>query len=279
MATSSTSASTFDPLEVLDSPEVRAFVFHPRRALGPGRGGEWVFFEASDGVKIGCKFWGEGGNAPLILYFHGNGEIVTDYDDIAPEYLRRGLQLLVADYRGYGLSEGEPTLRAVLEDAHEVFRGLRGWLLQRGWSPPLFVMGRSLGGLPAVEIAKAHQGELKGLILESTSATNFRSLLAEFGLLPWDHPMWEEGRGFFNWEKIREIALPTLIIHAERDSLIPLQEAEKLYREASSPEKRLVVIPGADHNDLMFRDPDLYYGSIEGFVKEVSGGPLPDQAR
>ena len=279
MATSSTSVSTYDPFSVFDSPEIRSFVFHPRRALGRGRGGEWLFFEVSEGVRIGCKFWGEGGRRPLILYFHGNGEIVTDYDDIAPEYLRRGMDLLVTDYRGYGLSDGEPTVRSILEDALVLFERIKQWLDSQGWAPPLFVMGRSLGSLPAVELSRAHQGELQGLILESASATNFRGLLSQLGLIPWDHPVWEEGRGFFNREKIRQVRLPLLIIHAERDSLIPLQEAHILYREAASEKKRLVVIPQADHNDLMFRDRELYFGSIEGFVKEVAGGPLPDKTR
>ena len=107
--------------------------------------------------------------------------------------------------------------------------------------------------------------------MESGSATNFRNLLDSFGLIPWDHPIWEEGRGFFNKEQIRRVEVPTLIIHAERDSLIPLSEAEELYRNAGAADKRLVVIPGADHNDLMFVDKERYFGSIEDFVKEVWG--------
>jgi len=260
-----------DPLEVLDVPEVLSFVFHPRRAFSRGRGGEVVLFEVEDGVRIGCKFWGEGRENATILYFHGNGEIVTDYDDIAPEYLRRGLNLLVPDYRGYGLSDGRPTLRAMLDDAHRLFRHATEWLKQRGFHGPLFVMGRSLGSLSAVELASSYREEFRGLIVESGSATNFRNLLDSFGLIPWDHPIWEEGRGFFNKEKIRRVEVPTLIIHAERDSLIPLSEAEELYRNAGAADKRLVVIPGADHNDLMFVDKERYFGSIEDFVKEVWG--------
>jgi alpha-beta hydrolase superfamily lysophospholipase len=71
---------------------------------------------------------------------------------------------------------------------------------------------------------------------------------------------------FPNLAKIRVIALPTLIIHAESDSLIPLSEARNLFENTAAKDKRLVIIPGADHNTLMLVGMDLYFEAIRDFV-------------
>lgn len=55
-------------------------------------------------------------NAPTLLFFHGNGEIVEDYDDIAQIYLKLGINFLPVDYRGYGRSTGSPTVTAMMRD-------------------------------------------------------------------------------------------------------------------------------------------------------------------
>jgi fermentation-respiration switch protein FrsA (DUF1100 family) len=71
--------------------------------------------------------------------------------------------------------------------------------------------------------------------------------------------------------RIRSIRLPVLIIHGERDSLIPLSEATTLYGEIGSREKRLVIIPGADHNDIMLLGMEQYFSAIKEFVFSDSG--------
>lgn len=259
-----------DPLEILDQPHILAFVFHPRKAPeGSSSLGRDLMVEVEEGVRIGCRLYERGKDLPTIIYFHGNGEIAADYDGIAPLYLERGMNLLVTDYRGYGRSDGTPTLRLILGDAHILFRELRGTLIEEGFSPDLFVMGRSLGSLCAIEVARDHQEELRGLIIESGSATNFRWLLSQLGLLPFDHPIWQEGKGFFNREKIRQISIPTLIIHAERDSLIPLDEAKLLYESSGASRRELLIIPGADHNDLMWVGRERYFSRLADFVHSL----------
>lgn len=261
---------SYDPLSVLDQPTVHEVVFHPRPAYGAREDDERnLFFEVEPGIRIGCRLYAAATASPTILFFHGNGEIAPDYDDIAPLYLDRNLNLLVADYRGYGFSNGSPTIANILSDARTVFIKARTWLGEHGYHGRLVVMGRSLGSLCATEVAKNFQHELDGLIIESGSATNFRYFLDMCGILSFDHPVWKEGKGFFNKEKIRSITIPTLIIHAEYDSLIPLQEARVLYENAGAAIKRLVIIPGADHNDLMYTGLELYFEGLTEFVKSL----------
>ena len=257
-------------LSVLDTPLVHQAIFYPRPALGEQEGDDRnLFFDVEPGIRIGCRLYQAGKTFPTILYFHGNGEIATDYDDIAPLYLEKGMNLFVIDYRGYGFSTGTPSIASMLDDARVVFGKARTWLTANGFHGLLVVMGRSLGSLCATEVAKESQAHIDGLIIESGSGTNFRNYLDLCGVLSAGHPVWEKSQGFFSKDKVRVITKPTLIIHAEFDSLIPVEEAKVLYEHAASPQKKLVIIPGADHNDLMYTGMELYFNSITEFVKSL----------
>ena len=72
---------------------------------------------------VSCRFYKGNAEWPWILFFHGNGEVVSDYDEISPFYFKRKINLVVADYRGYGKSGGTPTITDMLSDAHQSVRG------------------------------------------------------------------------------------------------------------------------------------------------------------
>jgi len=76
----------------------------------------------------------------------------------------------------------------------------------------------------------------------------------------------ELDREFPNLNRIQEANLPTLIIHGERDTLIPRSEGESLYGASPTVDKSLVIIHGADHNDIMIRDTGTYFGALKDFV-------------
>lgn len=263
---------SIDPLAILDQPAIHQILFYPYRFEDSGEDDPRnVFIEVEPGINIGCRFYHAGRQFPSILFFHGNGEVAADYDPIAPLFLERNLNLLITDYRGYGYSDGNPTIASLLSDASRLFTDAKAWLHAKGFTPSLFVMGRSLGSLCALEVAVKHQLELAGLIVESGSAVNFRNFLTLNGLISPHHPVWDEGRDFFNKEKIRKVLLPTLIIHAEHDSIIPRSEAEDLYRNAAAVSKKLVIIHNADHNDLMEVGGDFYFQSLADFVASCGG--------
>jgi pimeloyl-ACP methyl ester carboxylesterase len=217
-------------------------------------------------VSISCRFYPVSPGSPCILYFHGNGEVACEHDWIASLYNREGIGLFVADYRGYGLSDGRPTFSSMTADAHTIFNFFLEAVRSSGQSEPLFVMGRSLGTQSAVELVLRHPEHLRGLIVESGLA-NVARLASLFGLSS------ERLRGLEEAisARVRSIALPALIIHGERDSLIPQSEAGALHEEIGSQEKRLVIIPGADHNDIMLVGMDQYFVAIRDFVTRNSG--------
>jgi fermentation-respiration switch protein FrsA (DUF1100 family) len=68
-------------------------------------------------------------------------------------------------------------------------------------------------------------------------------------------------------EITKRISIPTLIIHGENDTLIPLQEAKDLYRILRSEEKQLVIIPSANHNDIMAVGFQKYFKSLQQFIE------------
>ena len=125
-------------------------------------------------------------------------------------------------------------------------------------------MGRSLGSAPALEIAANHAGEIQGLILES----GFAETLPLLGLLGINAKALEatEENGFGNDRKIAMFAQPTLIIHAEHDHIIPFVQAERLYEKSAAARKKILMIPGANHNDILFRGGEKYFQTIADFV-------------
>jgi len=222
--------------------------------------------EVEEGIKIDCGFWVSGKECPSVLYFHGNGETVATHDFIAPSYNQRGINLFVADYRGYGSSNGKPTISNMIGDAHTIFKGFKEITEKEGFKKSLFIMGRSLGSMPAIELAFNYQDDIRGLIIESGTANNFRRLWDYLGIIKKEAILDEESL-FLNKVKIRQVHKPTLIIHGEHDQIISIKEGEELYRNSGAQNKRILIIPKADHNDVMIVKQSLYFGTIEEFIK------------
>ena len=254
-------------IELMDRPEIIYRLFFPRRE-DPGesrpRNGTTHFIEVAEGISIGCRFYPAGNSSPNILYFHGNGEIVSDYDYVAPLYQQRGMNLFVADYRGYGESDGSPSCSAMIKDALPLFQGFVTFLSNGGFGGGLFVMGRSLGSAPAIEVAYRYQQLLQGLIVESGFASQ-RKQLARLGVTHLIRDI-ENVVGFGNDVKIKQVRVPTLIIHGEEDEIIPVTEGRALYALSGAEQKQALFVTGAGHNDLLERAGEDYMQSIVTFM-------------
>jgi pimeloyl-ACP methyl ester carboxylesterase len=252
----------------LDQPDVLTILFHPRRDFSSTPDGAHdVSIPVAEGVRLGGRLHVAGRNSPVILLFHGNGEIASDYDDISRFYTQMGISLLVVDYRGYGKSTGTPSCSALLDDAMATYLALHDILSRYGLDESrLFVMGRSLGSAAAIEIASRVGDEISGLIIESGFADTF-PLLERLGGLSLPN-LTEKDDGFNNVGKMEQVLVPTLIIHGEADYLIPVTDGKALFDHCKAAKKRLVTIPRAGHNDLLFRGQKTYFDSIRTFVLE-----------
>jgi alpha-beta hydrolase superfamily lysophospholipase len=247
----------------LDRPEVLAYLFHPRKAPGPFDGGDRfreLRIPVETDIGIGARFYMAHRHGPSILFFHGNGEIVADYDDIAPSFNQLGLNFMAVDYRGYGCSQGTPTVSTMMADCHRIFDFSRTWRNDNGYGGKLIVMGRSLGSASALELASAHADGIDGLVIESGFAWA-GPLLRLLGVDP-DRIGFEESLGFANIDKISRFSGPTVVIHAEFDHIIPFSDGQALFDASPAPDKRLVPIPGANHNDIFLRGADRYMAAM-----------------
>ena len=260
----------------LDQPEVLQTIFHPRREsypTSPPANAVDMEIPVTEGVLLHGRFYLASNEEPNILFFHGNGEIVSDYDTIGPFYTKYGMNFLAVDYRGYGRSTGSPTVTAMLQDTHAILAAAKKWLSAAEHSGPLMVMGRSLGAAAALELASSHSEDITGLIIESGFATTL-PLLMTLGVDVAGLGITEED-GFRNVRKISTFTKPTLLIHGQYDEIIPLNSAAILQSQSPARSKELQVVPGASHNTIISKAGELYFSVIKQFCNKISGIKAP----
>lgn len=227
---------------VFDSEAFNARCFFPRDEVTPPPDGARDLRVAVDGAELHVRLHRTTG-APTLLLFHGNGEVVSDYDSIAPEFARVGLELAVVDFRGYGSSTGTPTLRTLLADAPLVLDAVAAQA-----ATPLVVMGRSLGSAAALELYGRNDPRVAGVVLES-GFLDLAGLVRRRGLSP---PAFSEDEleTFDGSRKLRRGRAPLLVLHGALDRAISADEAREAHRLATTELKHLVLVPGRGHNDV-----------------------------
>ncbi len=262
----------------LDRPEVLMFLFHPRPEMefqstqttdsaSRETGRKDYLIPVEKDINIGARFHVTEKSGGNLLFFHGNGEIVADYDELGKVYNQMGINLLAVDYRGYGRSDGKPTVTNMMQDCHRIFHFTRNWLEQNNFSGPIIPMGRSLGSASVLELAANYKNLIDGLIIESGFAYA-GPLLALLGIDTVSLGFTEE-RGFRNVDKIKDFDKPTLIIHAEFDHIIPFSDGQALHEACPSGDKQMLKISGANHNDIFMRGMQEYLETVKRFVEFV----------
>jgi uncharacterized protein len=265
---------TYQDHSALDRPEVLHLLFHPRpewRGAMTSTPARDELITVDTDVVVGARFHMSAPAGPNILFFHGNGEIVADYDELGPVYNRLGINFLAVDYRGYGRSTGKPTVTHMMQDCHVIFAHVRSWLLTNGYQGPMLIMGRSLGSASALELAAVHAAQVDGLIIESGFAFP-GPLLKRLGI-DLTAVGFKEGEGLSNLDKIRDFRKSVLIIHAEHDQIIPLSDALALYDACPAKDKVLLKIPNAGHNDIFSQGLTQYLAAIKAFSGRLGGVP------
>jgi len=253
-----------------DHPDILSVLFHPRKdtfSNGVSSAITQVDVPVEQGQTIGAALHVTGKAAPTILFFHGNGEIVSDYDDIGEIFTKNGINFFPVDYRGYGRSSGAPTVSSMLRDCHVVFDYVKKWLADAGYTGKLIVMGRSLGSACALDLADTRAGEFSGLIIESGFAYAL-PLLRLMGVDTVRLNLTEE-EGFRNMDKASRYRLPLLVIHAEYDHIIPFSDGQALFDRSPSKAKCFITIRGADHNTIFYHGFDDYMSGISMFLRNL----------
>lgn len=254
-----------------DQPIITNNLFYPRPEEQPSLTGSNIIelsIPVDDGIQIGGKIFIAGKTAPSILFFHGNGEIVIDYDDLGPMYVDLGLNFIPVDYRGYGRSGGQPSVSTMMKDCHTIFEFVRKWLAENRYDKTFIVMGRSLGSASALELAACYEDRIHGIIIDSGFAFTL-PLLRVIGIDP-ERVGLREDDGPGNLDKIKQFHRPTLIIHAEHDHIIPYSDGKKLFESSPAEYKKMLTIPIADHNTIFMYGLQKYCTSIKELVDMIT---------
>jgi pimeloyl-ACP methyl ester carboxylesterase len=247
---------------ILDHPIVSSRYFFPRRE--PLSEPYWI--EAADGSTLACYYQAVHPAAKTVVYFHGNGEVVSDYLPDFPQWITRArCNVLLAEYRGYGMSTGRPALAGMLEDVLPIIESLNVP------DNKIVLFGRSLGSLYALH-GVYRRPQIGGLIIESGVADlteRFFQRVApeELGLSKAD--IENELRNSFDYvRKLESFQGQTLILHARFDELLDAHHAGMLYAAAPEP-KQLKIFDQGGHNDIFFRNRAEYMQLVETFLATV----------
>jgi fermentation-respiration switch protein FrsA (DUF1100 family) len=195
-----------------------------------------------------------------VLFCHGNGGNIGDRLDNVRLLAEAGFDLLLFDYRGYGRSSGRPSEEGTYRDA----RAARSVLLEQAGveASRVLYLGESLGGAIAVNLALGFPP--RGLILQSAFTSVRDTAVEHYPFLP----------GFLvpdaypSHKRVGHLRSPLLVLHGEADEVVPVSHARALYQAAPEP-KRLELLAGVGHNDLVSGASTAYLEAVASWAEEL----------
>lgn len=252
-------AMTTDVLE-------RYFIYFPAKELAEnpsmlGLQYEDIYFVAEDGVRLHGWFLPQPGAPYTFLILHGNGGNISHRLGWIRLLRALGAHILIFDYRGYGRSEGRPGEQGLYRDALAAYQW---WSKERSADKSrLILLGESLGGAVAVELAGRIQ--VDGLVLQSTftNAWDMAKTIMPVGLL---QPL--TGVRFDSSSIIPTIRCPKLFIHGNRDEIVPFRLGRRLF-DLAQPPKEFYEVPDAGHNDLIDIAGTEYMDRMRAFLASI----------
>lgn len=194
----------------------------------------------------------------ILLVSHGNGVDISDMLPFYHEARKRGFEVVGYDYQGYGLSEGYPSERNCYQDIFRVYNYLVDDL--KVDPKRIIVFGHSLGSGPSVELATIKP--VAGLILQGAFTSTVR-VVTRYKILAVDY--------FDNLKKIRNLTVPILVIHGNKDEIIPIHHGKTLYKYAGGNNvfKKFLEIKGGTHSGLFLQQPKLFWSTVGEFLQKL----------
>lgn len=218
-----------------------------------------VFFADASGTKLhGWWLPPDNPGAGAVLLAHGNGGNVSHRGRTAYELRRTlGAGVLLFDYPGYGKSEGKPTEETCYASTEAAY----DWLTNEGGIAPnrVVIMGESLGGGPAVDLA-THRDH-RALVLLFTFTSLPAAAKYHYPFLP---TKWLMRTRFDNLAKIGQCRGPVFVAHGTADNVVPFRQGEELYAAANEP-KQFLRMEGKSHDLLVGEE---FFQALANFLKE-----------
>jgi fermentation-respiration switch protein FrsA (DUF1100 family) len=238
----------------------RRLMYFPDRARTPPAlaglpAAEEIALDTEDGERVIAWSIPARADKPVVLYFHGNGGALAYRAARFRALVADSTGLLALSYRGYGGSTGTPSEAGLIADARALYR----YAAARTPVERIVLWGESLGS--GVAVALAAQEKVGRLILEApfTSAEDVAARV--YSYLPVRLLMKDR---FRSDARIGEVSAPVLVLHGDRDGVVPIALGERLFALVRSP-KRLVRFPGGGHEDL---DAHGAMAAVKRFLQE-----------
>ena len=235
----------------------RRLIYFPHRTLELLPQDLGMAFEeerlAAEGAEIHAWWLPVEGARFDVLVCNGNaGNISYRLERARLMQQRLGTGVLLFDYRGYGLSSGSPNEEGTYRDARAAYRFL---VEKKGLAPERLVLfGESLGAAVAVQLAR--EKPAAALVLESPFTSIPEMARAAYPFLPPVGPLIRTR--YETVSKVPRLRVPLLVLHGERDSIVPIAQGRRVFAAAPEP-KRFFAIPGAGHNDTYNTGGEAYW--------------------
>ena len=214
----------------------------------------------TDGEQLHAWFIPHPQARATLLFAHGNAGNISHRLDSIQVFHDIGLNVLIFDYRGYGQSTGKPSEKGTYRDADAAWAYLT---VTRGIDPgKIILFGRSLGAAVIADLAA--RVAPAGVILES-AFLSVPEMAAT--IYPWLPVRWLASYRYDNGEKVARITRPLLIIHSRGDEIIPFEQGERLFQQASEP-KQFLELRGR-HNDGFYVSKDEYLMAMGVFLESA----------
>jgi len=216
---------------------------------------EEIVLDSADGERVIAWHVLPRGDRPVVLYFHGNGGALAHRVDRYRTIIADGTGLVALSYRGYAGSTGRPSEEGLIADARAAY----AFAAARHPAARLVLWGESLGS--GVAVALAAEKPPARLVLEAPFSSAVDIAAAAYPVVPVRWLMKDQFRSDL---RIPKVTAPVLIVHGDRDRVVPIESGERLYALVTAP-KRFLRIAGADHEDLGI------HGSIDAgkaFIEE-----------
>jgi fermentation-respiration switch protein FrsA (DUF1100 family) len=207
-----------------------------------------IYFNTADGVRLNGWFVKPGPNKPTVVFAHGNGGNQGDRWDVLQAVTKLGYGFLSFDYRGYAKSGGTASESGLYRDLEAATHYLE---TQGIPSTQQVAMGESLGSAVVIDVAARIPYKAIVVYAALTSTPDvakqlFNNLnLGFLNTLPWQHLLRQR---FDSLSKIARVRAPVLIVHGDKDTMMPLTMPKSLYSKVAHSRKKLIIIPGASHN-------------------------------
>lgn len=238
---------------------VEPFLFYPQRGGSDAPAPALDVWLPSGPARLHAWHAHVNPDAPTLLWSHGNAGNITSRRPVFEALVHRGLNVLAYDYRGYGRSNGRPTVRGLTVDVGAAWNHLVSLGVPAG---RIVLFGESLGG--AVSVALAAHKPCAGLALLSTFSSLQDAARTHFGPLGWF-----AGNALPSATTLSRLTIPLWLAHGNQDEVIPVSHAHALHKACAAKDKTITIVGGGTHNDVLGRT--VVLDGVAAFARRVTG--------